>query len=40
VLQRLVGVGQQANARAQLNLGRCYENGWSVPVDAAEALHW
>jgi hypothetical protein len=30
----------QANAVAQNNLGRLYQNGWGVPQDYAEAARW
>ncbi|MBQ3239938.1 MAG: sel1 repeat family protein, partial [Akkermansia sp.] len=31
---------EQGYADAQFNLGVCYENGWGVPKDAAEAVKW
>ncbi|MBR4075711.1 MAG: sel1 repeat family protein, partial [Lentisphaeria bacterium] len=31
---------ERGNARAQYNLGQCYEQGKGVPVDQAEAVKW
>ena len=32
--------GEQGDAKAQFNLGVCYENGNGVPQDYAEAVKW
>ena len=31
---------EQGHAGAQYNLARCYQNGWGVRKDQAEAMRW
>ena len=36
----LRNTAEQGDAMAQFSLGVCYQNGWGVGRDEAEAMHW
>ena len=36
----LCNAAEQGDAMAQFSLGVCYQNGWGVGRDEAEAMHW